>query len=128
VTQRLDRNVAGLTLLALLTRCWMLFSPRAVVWDEVHYERFAGAYLTGRYYVDVHPPFAKMLIAWCGALFGVSPATFAGLQPAVAARILPAVAGALVIPVVYLILRELGAGPRSALFGAALLRCSPSSC
>ena len=110
-----------LTLLSLLTRCWDLFAPEAVIWDEQHFERFAGAYLTHRYYLDVHPPLAKMLIAWFGHLFGAPISAFVQNQPAPEARILPAVAGALIIPAVYLILRELRAGRRAATLGAAFL-------
>src|SRR5260370_1135255 len=37
-----------LAALAFLTRFWGLFYPRVVVWDEVHFERFAGAYRSGK--------------------------------------------------------------------------------
>jgi dolichyl-phosphate-mannose-protein mannosyltransferase len=107
--------------LSLLTRFWDLFDPRVVVWDEVHFQRFAAAYLGGNYYVDVHPPVAKMLLAGAGWLFGVTAETLAANESAPAMRLLPALAGALIIPAVYLILRELGAGRRVATLGAALL-------
>ena len=110
-----------LAALALLTRCWGLFYPRAVIWDEVHFERFAASYFSGRYYIDVHPPLGKLLLAGAARLLGVSAASLAANEPAPLLRVLPAVAGALIIPVVYLILRELGAGRRVATLGAALL-------
>lgn len=110
-----------LTLLALITRFWGLFSPRAVVWDEVHYERFAGAYFTGNLYIDVHPPLGKLMMAGAAKLLGISGATLANADPAPLLRVLPALTGALIIPLVYLLLREVGSGRRTAAFGALLL-------
>lgn len=110
-----------LTALSFVTRFWGLFDPRVVVWDEVHFERFAAAYLSGSYYVDVHPPVAKMLLAGAARLLGVTAEALSANESAPAMRLLPALAGALIIPVVYLILRELGVGRRVATLGAALL-------
>ena len=117
------RNPELPVLLALscLTRFWGLFDPRVVVWDEVHFVRFAAAYLNGTYYLDVHPPVAKMLLAGAARLFGVTAETLSLNESAPAMRRLPALAGALIIPVVYLLLREVGAGRRVATLGAVLL-------
>ena len=110
-----------LTVLSLVTRCWGLFDPRAVVWDEVHYERYVSFYFSGTYYVDVHPPLGKMLLAGAARLLGVSGTALASNEPAPLLRILPALAGAFIIPAVYLLLRELGAGRRVATLAAILL-------
>ncbi|MES2178260.1 MAG: phospholipid carrier-dependent glycosyltransferase [Gemmatimonadota bacterium] len=112
---------AVLTALAFLTRFWMLISPRAVVWDEVHFERFTGAYFTGKYYVDVHPPLGKLLLYAAARVLGVSGTDLATNQPTPMLRVLPALAGALIIPVVFLLMRELGASRRMATFAAAVL-------
>jgi dolichyl-phosphate-mannose-protein mannosyltransferase len=114
-------ELALLTALALLTRLWGLFSPRVVVWDEVHFQRYAGAYFSGRYYVDVHPPLGKLLFAGAAKLLGISGAALAANEPTPSLRLLPALAGALIIPVAWLLLREIGASRRVATMAAALL-------
>ena len=52
-----------LTIAALATRMWALFSPASVVFDEVYFKAFAGNYLTGAYFFDIHPPVGKLLLA-----------------------------------------------------------------
>lgn len=38
--------------------------------DEVHFGKFAGKYIKTRYFVDVHPPLAKLLITLAAFVFG----------------------------------------------------------
>ena len=38
--------------------------------DEVHFGKFAGRYIKTQYFVDVHPPLAKLLITLAGWIFG----------------------------------------------------------
>ena len=38
--------------------------------DEVHFGKFASKYIKSQYFVDVHPPLAKLLITLAGFVFG----------------------------------------------------------
>lgn len=110
-----------LTAAAMLTRLWDVFSPVAVVFDEVYFKVYAGDYLTGAYYFDPHPPLGKMLLGAWAWLTHIDPTALTGDGPAVALRLLPALAGVLIIPVFYLFLRTLGSSRRVAALGGALL-------
>jgi dolichyl-phosphate-mannose-protein mannosyltransferase len=110
-----------LTIAALVTRLWGLFAPAAVVFDEVYFKVYAGDYLTGSYYFDPHPPLGKLLLGAWGWLTHQDPSVLTGADPAVVMRVLPAIAGALIIPVFYIFLRQLGASRRTSTLGAALL-------
>ncbi|MDE3053342.1 MAG: phospholipid carrier-dependent glycosyltransferase [Gemmatimonadota bacterium] len=107
--------------LAALTRFWTLFSPWAVVFDEVHYEKFVADYLGRVFYVDVHPPLANQIFMLWARLMHVGIPTLAGPHPAPAMRVVPALAGTLIIPVFYLLLRQLGAPRVLATLGGLLL-------
>jgi dolichyl-phosphate-mannose-protein mannosyltransferase len=107
--------------LAALTRFWALFTPNAVVWDEMLYEEYVSHYFSGTFYFNLHPPVAKLLLALAARMLGISGETLAVPDPAVALRILPALAGALIVPVFWLLLRQLGASRRVAFLGALLL-------
>ena len=110
-----------LTAAAIITRCWDLFTPAAVVFDEVYFKVYAGDYLTGSYYFDPHPPLGKLLLGAWAWISHQNPATITGGDPAVVLRVVPAIAGAAIIPVFYLFLRQLGASRRASTLGAALL-------
>lgn len=111
-----------LTLAALVTRFFQLNLPSAVVFDETYFRTFAGHYQDGHYFFDIHPPFVKLLFAGFANLLHITPDQLIGTDPAaVALRILPALAGAALVPVVYIIIRQLGLGRRVATIGAALV-------
>jgi dolichyl-phosphate-mannose-protein mannosyltransferase len=38
--------------------------------DEVHFGKFASRYIKTQYFVDVHPPLAKLLITLAAFVFG----------------------------------------------------------
>lgn len=98
--------------------------PAEVVFDEVHFGKFASSYMTGQFHFDIHPPLGKLFLAFGGRLSGFKPvfgfnnigekfpdANFLGL------RFFPALAGSLMPLVVYLIIRKLGGSKKTALLG-----------
>lgn len=91
------------------------------MFDERLFEPYAAAYFTGRFYFDVHPPLGKLLIAGAAKLLGVHAATLGQADPAVVLRVLPALAGAALVPLMWLMLRQLGAGRAAAALGATLV-------
>lgn len=107
--------------LAALTRFSALSTPDAVVWDEALYEEYVSHYFSGTFYFNLHPPAGKLLLALAARLIGIPGETLAVPDPATALRILPALAGALIVPIFWLLLRQVGASRRVAFLGALLL-------
>jgi len=110
-------ELIGLVAASLLTRLWQLFLPNSIVFDEVYFKMFAAHYLDGRYFFDIHPPLAKLLLAGYAHLMGLSADTILN-GTAVSLRVLPAIAGLLIVPLVWGILRRLGASRPFAFLGA----------
>jgi dolichyl-phosphate-mannose-protein mannosyltransferase len=108
-----------LTILAFITRLWGVTNPRSVVFDEVYFKAYAGDYLTHSYYFDPHPPLGKELLGLWAWLTHQSGSLLTSTAPAVDLRYLPAVAGALLIPLVYILLRQLGGSRKVATLAAA---------
>lgn len=104
-----------LTLAALGSRLWMLGHPRAVVFDELHFAKFALLYTKKIFFFDVHPPLGKLLLAVAGGFSGLEDnadfdhigAGYSPTFPVYTMRLLPAVLGSLVVPLVYQIAVEL---------------------
>ncbi|KAI0009754.1 glycosyltransferase family 39 protein [Xylariaceae sp. FL0662B] len=108
---------AVITALAFLSRFWGISHPNEVVFDEVHFGKFASYYLERTYFFDVHPPFGKLLFALMGWLVGydghfhfdnIGDSYIANKVPYVAFRALPALLGSLTVSVTYLIMWESG--------------------
>ncbi|KAG0647845.1 Dolichyl-phosphate-mannose-mannosyltransferase 4 [Hyphodiscus hymeniophilus] len=106
-----------ITLLAFITRFWGISHPNEVVFDEVHFGKFASYYLERTYFFDVHPPFGKLLFALMGWFVGydghfhfenIGDSYIANKVPYVAYRAMPAFLGALTVPVVFDIMWESG--------------------
>ncbi len=55
---------------AAATRFHDLDTPRNIVFDELHYGRYAGLYLKRTFFFDSHPPLGKQLLAAAGYLAG----------------------------------------------------------
>jgi dolichyl-phosphate-mannose-protein mannosyltransferase len=108
--------------LSAVSHFWRLFTPAGLVFDEVYFARFAGHYLAHTFYYDVHPPLANLLYAVMARIAGIPADVLLGGGPAPALRVLPAVSGALIAPLGYVLLKQLGAARRVAfLAGVALV-------
>lgn len=116
--------------LAGYTRFRKIWQPSSVVFDEVHFGGFARKYVIGRFFMDVHPPLAKMLFAavgWVAGYDGEFEFTSIGLDylsnnvPYVAMRSYPAVLGVATVALAYLTLKASGCRTATCFFGAALL-------
>ena len=91
---------------------------------------FASKYIKGKFFMDVHPPLAKLLITLAGWLAGfngdfdfkdigkdyVEPGV-----PYVAMRLLPALMGVMTVPTIFLTLKAAGCRTMTAAMGAGLI-------
>ena len=101
--------------LSFLTRFFAIHFPRGIVWDETHFGKFAGYYIKGTFYFDVHPPLAKMLIFFAGWTTGYD-GNFEFKQPGVpygdvrylGMRCMCAFFGAAVPPLSFMTVRGMG--------------------
>ncbi|KAK2804602.1 hypothetical protein FQN51_001803 [Onygenales sp. PD_10] len=119
-----------LTAISVVVRLFRIYQPTSVVFDEVHFGGFATKYIKGKFFMDVHPPLAKMLIALTGFLAGfrgdfdfkdIGKDYLEPGVPYVAMRMLPAVMGILAIPTMFLTLKAYGCRTSTASMGALLL-------
>ncbi|KAG0151050.1 hypothetical protein CROQUDRAFT_651569 [Cronartium quercuum f. sp. fusiforme G11] len=119
-----------LTGLAIVVRCWAIWRPSSVVFDEVHFGGFTSKYIKSAFFMDVHPPLAKLLITLVAFLSGyqgnfnfrdIGSDYITGNVPYVQMRLLPALMGVLVVPLSYLTMRMLTLRPTSCLLGALLI-------
>ncbi|RDB20864.1 Dolichyl-phosphate-mannose--protein mannosyltransferase 4 [Hypsizygus marmoreus] len=122
--------VSILTALAFALRFYKINHPDQVVFDEVHFGKFASYYILREYYFDVHPPFAKLLFGLAGWFVGfdgrfqfenIGDSYTAAHVPYVGMRALPAILGSLTVPIVYAIMKESGYSTVIAAFSASLI-------
>ncbi|KAI5801502.1 dolichyl-phosphate-mannose-protein mannosyltransferase [Peziza echinospora] len=120
----------GLVTVAIVVRLYKIWQPSSVVFDEVHFGGFATKYIKGRFFMDVHPPLAKMLIALVGWLAGfngnfdfkeIGKDYLEPGVPYVAMRLLPALMGIAVIPMTFLTLKAAGCSTAIATMGAGFI-------
>ncbi|CCH58845.1 hypothetical protein TBLA_0A10670 [Henningerozyma blattae CBS 6284] len=104
------------TLVAFIVRFYKIWYPKEVVFDEVHFGKFASYYLERTYFFDVHPPFAKMLIAFIGYLRGydgsfkfdeIGYSYETNPAPYLAYRCFNALLGTLTVPIMFNTLKEM---------------------
>ncbi|KAF8876174.1 glycosyltransferase family 39 protein [Infundibulicybe gibba] len=114
--------------IAAAVRLFRISRPNSVVFDEVHFGKFASKYILTRYFVDVHPPLAKLLITLAGFVFGYDGhfdfkdiAKVYDNVPYVAMRMVPAVLGVATVPLAYLTLRALDCRATTALLASLFI-------
>ncbi|KAI3649787.1 hypothetical protein MP228_005419 [Amoeboaphelidium protococcarum] len=119
-----------LTVLAVLTRFYNLNYPDQVVFDEVHFGKFASYYLRGTFFFDVHPPLGKLIVALSGWLKGydgsylfdkIGDVYAEHNVPFVFMRSFPAFFGAAMVPLVFKILQETGHSLHASMLGASMV-------
>ncbi|GAA5970820.1 hypothetical protein JCM11641_004467 [Rhodosporidiobolus odoratus] len=122
--------LAFVFLLAAAFRFYRIDHPSGVVFDEVHFGKFASYYIRREFFFDVHPPLAKLLLAFAGWAIGydghyefenIGESYIDNKVPFVGLRTLPALLGSAIPAVVYAIMRESGYPRLVALFSTALV-------
>ncbi|CAH6718385.1 dolichyl-phosphate-mannose--protein mannosyltransferase 4 [[Candida] jaroonii] len=115
---------------AIYTRFTLISHPNKVVFDEVHFGKFASYYLERTYFFDLHPPFAKLLIAFMGWLVGydgkfkfenINDDYITNNVPYVAYRVLSAIQGVVTIPVMFQTMKTLGYSVDASLFSSLIV-------
>lgn len=130
VPTKKERVMIGvLVSFALIIRASNLQKPNSVVFDEVHFGKFAAHYINRKFFMDVHPPLAKMLFGLVGYLGGFKGnflfeeigKIFPPDVPYVIMRQLSAFMGVATVLFCYFTLRATGCKPVVAFFTASLL-------
>ena len=116
ISIKLDLMALALLSVGVFTRMLRLESPHNVVFDEMHYGKYASLYLKNTFFFDSNPPLGKMIVALAGYLAGFDGRfsfdkigqEYPPEMPLFALRFVPALCGSLLTPSVYLIMTELG--------------------
>lgn len=119
-----------MTFLAFVTRFYYIWYPNEVVFDEVHFGKFASYYLERTYFFDLHPPFAKLLIAFVGWLVGfdgkfkfenIGDSYIENSVPYIPLRALSAILGTLTVTLMFEILKECNYSVWTCILGSAIV-------
>lgn len=119
-----------ITSVAFFTRFYYIWYPSEVVFDEVHFGKFASYYIERTYFFDLHPPFAKLLIAFVGWLFGfdgkfkfenIGDSYITNSIPYIPLRALSAILGTLTVPLMFETLKECNYSVWSCILGSAIV-------
>ncbi|CCF60596.1 hypothetical protein KAFR_0K02400 [Kazachstania africana CBS 2517] len=105
-----------LGIITIIVRAHGLSYPDSVVFDEVHFGGFASEYIKGTFFMDVHPPLAKMLYAGVASLAGFDGSfafeaigdKFTTSTPYVVMRLFSATLGSVTVFLLYFTLRLSG--------------------
>ncbi|KAG8879795.1 hypothetical protein FRB98_005508 [Tulasnella sp. 332] len=119
-------SLLGIVLLTIPLRLYSLSHPAEVVFDEVHIGKYISQYIKRQYFVDVHPPLARLLIYLTSILGGYDgnfefekiTQPYTKSVPYILMRSLPAIYGIALVPIAYLTLRAFGCRSPSALLAS----------
>ncbi|QPG73606.1 hypothetical protein FOA43_000918 [Brettanomyces nanus] len=121
---------AAVTMVAFIARFYYIWYPNEVVFDEVHFGKFASYYLQRTFFFDLHPPFAKLLIALVGYLAGydgsfkfdtIGDSYLQHSAPYIPMRALSAVLGTLTVPLIFNTMKECGYSVLTCIFASAIV-------
>jgi Gpi18-like mannosyltransferase len=104
--------LAAIVAVGALTRFWRLDRPPEIVFDEVHFVGQARHYLNNEWFLDPHPPLAKLVIAAGIWAFGDHPWAW---------RIGNAIIGTALIGVTYLVARRISRSRLAAALAASFI-------
>ena len=57
-----------LTSISFIIRYWRISLPDSIVFDEVYFGNFTNYYIQSRFYHDIHPPLAKLIMFYFAKL------------------------------------------------------------
>lgn len=107
-----------ITFISLTTRLWLISIPESITFDEVYFGNFTNYYLHRTYFHDIHPPFAKLTMAFIAYLTGYKGHINFANDPKnryleneinyISLRLTPAIFQSFCFPLVYSTLRCLG--------------------
>ena len=120
--------IFSIIIITVIIRLKNLEYPDSVVFDEVHFGKFAAKYITGTYFFDVHPPLSKMLFAFVGYLAGFKGDFlfenigdfFPETTPYYVMRLFASLCGSITCILMYLTLRSSGVKPVIGLIGTLI--------
>jgi dolichyl-phosphate-mannose-protein mannosyltransferase len=64
------RSIIGVTLIALIVRTFYISYPHQAIFDEIPIGDHLSQYIKGTFFIDVEPPFGKLLLAGIAYLSG----------------------------------------------------------
>jgi dolichyl-phosphate-mannose-protein mannosyltransferase len=121
----------GIMAFSIFTHFINLTYPSEVVFDEVHFGKFANSYISNTGYFDIHPPLGKLMLGLSAKIFNIEPAcTFEAIGQScdsyifLALRFMPALFGVLTTFLFYLLTKELTKSAQKGLLAAFLFSLS----
>ncbi|KAI9592841.1 hypothetical protein BDF19DRAFT_450301 [Syncephalis fuscata] len=120
----------GVTIIALFIRSFYISHPHQVIFDETHAGGFMSQYINSDYFLDIDPPFGKLVLTAVAYLFGYdgkfdfyqAGASFMGTNvPYVEMRLFSAVIGALLSPIAYGTIKAANGSSTAALLASIMV-------